>query len=118
MEDEWGLKLCIGQRDFVPGTAIAENIVHAIDQSRKTILVLTPSFATSEWCNFEMNMALTRGHDSLILIYKETIELQNMSKVLRKLLAAINYIPYEVTENGQLLFWERLKDALTGPMTM
>ncbi len=116
VEQEWGLKLCVGQRDFMVGTAIAENIVNAIDTSRKTILVITPGFVQSEWCDFEMHMALTRGHHNIVLIYKKNTEIKDMGKVLRKLMKTINYIPYEEDINGLRLFWERLRDALVEPL--
>ncbi len=116
VEENWGLKLCVGQRDFMVGTAIAENIVHAIDNSRKTILVITPGFAQSEWCDFEMHMGLTRGHNNIILIYKEDTDINDMDKVLRKLIKTINYIPFEEDADGLRLFWGRLRDALVEPL--
>ncbi len=35
-----GLKFCIAQRDFIVGTSIIDNIVHAVSHSRKVILIL------------------------------------------------------------------------------
>jgi hypothetical protein len=48
-----GLKVCIDYRDFKVGVPSAENIEHAIDDSRHTLLVLTPAWAESEWTDFE-----------------------------------------------------------------
>ena len=39
--DELGYKLCIHQRDFVPGVIIMENICTAIQHSRRLIAVVT-----------------------------------------------------------------------------
>ena len=50
-------RFCVGQRDFVPGAIIEEEIIRAIETSRKTILVLSDSFLESNWCIFEFNMA-------------------------------------------------------------
>lgn len=67
----------------------------------------------SEWCDFEMHMALTRGRQHLIIIYKEIVPVEDMSKTLRMLLKSVNYIEYNETEEGIQLFWNRLHDALT-----
>ena len=50
-------KFCIHERDFLPGNTIEDNIVNAIENSRKTILVLSGNFLTSGWCEFELQMA-------------------------------------------------------------
>jgi len=112
VEDEWGLRLCIGQRDFIPGKPIVENIADAIDDSRKTILVITPAFAASEWCEFEMQMAIVKGRKDIVMIYKTEVPLENTSKTLRALLKCINYIEYSNVPAGLRVFWERLKSSL------
>ncbi|KFM77858.1 Toll-like receptor 2, partial [Stegodyphus mimosarum] len=50
-------KLCVHERDFQVGSLITENILEAIDASRKVILILSESFIKSEWCMFELHMA-------------------------------------------------------------
>ncbi|XP_070537028.1 toll-like receptor 2 [Ptychodera flava] len=55
--DPPNFKLCIHERDFLPGYDIFENILDSIEQSKKTMLILSPDFAASEWCYFEMRMA-------------------------------------------------------------
>ena len=67
------IKLCIGQaRDFVPGTNLFDSITDAIHQSRKTIVVLSPSYVESELCYFETQHAwkrlLEESRDVLVLI--------------------------------------------------
>ena len=114
LEDELGFKLCIGQRDFIPGVPIAENVCNAIANSRFTVLVLTPSFLESGWCDFELNMALTRGYKHLILMYKEEVDMGQLSKTLQTLMKSINYIEYSETEDGQAMFWQKLPNALVG----
>ena len=41
LENEAGLKLCIHERDFLGGAAIAANIVAAIEHSRRMIMVIS-----------------------------------------------------------------------------
>ena len=63
---------CIDYRDFLPGPAIMENITEAIYFSRKTIAVLSPDFLDSEWCNHELQKALTRirSHQVVPVMYR------------------------------------------------
>ena len=112
-EKDWGLHMCIGYRDFVPGIAITENVVNAIDRSRKVILVVTTAFAESEWCEFEMQMALTsKGMKHIIICYYQEVPYEDMSPTLRSLIRHINYIPWSEENDGEHLFWQRLQDAL------
>ena len=80
LEDEFGLRLCLHQRDFVLGGDIMEQITSSIENSRKTLLILSPNFLASTWCHWEMNLAHNRllitGQDVLMLAI-----LSPMSKV-------------------------------------
>ena len=71
LEDEFGLKLCLHQRDFELGGHIMEHITSSIANSRKTLLILSPNFLASNWCHWEMNLAHCRlgitGQDVLML---------------------------------------------------
>ena len=57
LEKHNGLSLCIHNRDFIPGTGIADNITNAIHCSRRTVCFMTKHFLDSYWCMFELNMA-------------------------------------------------------------
>ena len=41
LEGEFGLKLCIHERDFLGGAAISANITAAVQHSRRMIMVLS-----------------------------------------------------------------------------
>jgi hypothetical protein len=47
-----GLRVCIDCRDFEIGKSILDNIEWAVDNSRHTLLVLTPAWVASEWGRF------------------------------------------------------------------
>ena len=72
LEDEFGLRLCLHQRDFVLGGNIMEQIVSSMDNSCKILLILSPNFLASDWCHWEMNIAhsrmVTRGTDVPMVI--------------------------------------------------
>jgi len=48
-----GLKVCIDYRDFEIGAPSLTNMESAVENSRHTLLVLTPAWVNSEWTNFE-----------------------------------------------------------------
>ena len=62
MEDQREKKLCIHERDFIPGHAIAENIANCIRKSRRIILVITKQYTESAWCQYEVQVALAQIH--------------------------------------------------------
>ena len=113
VEEEWGLKLCVGQRDFLAGAAIAENIVNAVENSHRTLIILTPDFITSKWCNFELHMALTRGHQHVIICYIRNVDQMKLTKVMRRLIKTLTYIEYAEDTDGKELFWAKLRECLT-----
>lgn len=55
-----GLRVCIDVHDFALGAPLITEIERAIVQSRKTLLVLTPDYLTSQWTEFEHVLVATR----------------------------------------------------------
>jgi tetratricopeptide (TPR) repeat protein len=55
-----GLRVCIDDRDFEVGTPSLVNMENAARNSRKTLLVMTPNWALSEWTDFEALLTQTR----------------------------------------------------------
>src|SRR5260370_356152 len=48
-----GLKICIDYECFHPGEPVVCAIERSVQTSRKTLLVLSPSYLNSEWAEFE-----------------------------------------------------------------
>ena len=44
------LKLCVHERDFIPGLHIKDNINNAITKSNSAIIVMSQAFIDSDWC--------------------------------------------------------------------
>ncbi|KAK2551070.1 Toll-like receptor 2 type-2 [Acropora cervicornis] len=99
---------CIDYRDFVPGAAIVENISEAIYYSAKTIAVLSPNFLNSEWCNRELQQALTRTrkHQVVPIVYR--------SCAIPLTLQDRTYLDWENCL-VKPFFWEQLEKALKRP---
>ncbi|CAH2327240.1 toll-like receptor 2 [Pelobates cultripes] len=114
-------RLCIHERDFLPGRWIIDNIIDNIENSRKIIFVLSRSFVNSEWCNYELYFAHQRniGHafEDVILVVKENVSLEDLPKRfyrLRKMLKAKTYLEWPSDQKRQPFFWVQLKSILGG----
>ena len=46
-------RVCVHERDFIVGETVADNIVSAINASRRMILLLSNAFLHSHWCHME-----------------------------------------------------------------
>ena len=109
-------RLCIHARDFTPGITIEDNIVRAIENSRKTILVLSQKFLTSGWCEFELQIArmesFDKGRNLIIVVMLEPLKIENMSKSLRLLIRRNTYIEWFEEPDNRVNFWKKLQTAL------
>ncbi|MCP4694901.1 MAG: toll/interleukin-1 receptor domain-containing protein, partial [Desulfobacterales bacterium] len=54
-----GLRCAIDIRDFAPGAPVVEEIRRCIEDSRKTLMVLTPTYLEREWTTFETRVVQT-----------------------------------------------------------
>ena len=119
LEDENGIRLCLHERDFELGGQISEQIIDSIEKSRKVLLILSPHFIRSNWCKFEMTMALqklvTKGHDVLLLAILKPLNGVEITKTLKALLEQKTYVEWSEDQYGQKLFWAKLITALNIP---
>ncbi|VDI16617.1 Hypothetical predicted protein [Mytilus galloprovincialis] len=118
LERNHNFNLCIHQRDFIPGEDITQNITNGIHQSKMTVCILSQSFLDSYYCMFEFNMArmesiyAREGKNVLFLILYEQIRLKDMPLVMLEFVEQKSYIEYPRDEQGNIVFWEKLKEAL------
>ncbi|CAC5382203.1 unnamed protein product [Mytilus coruscus] len=118
LEEKENFRLCVHERDFIPGCDVADNIINAIHNSRKVIFVVTPSFLRSRWCIFELNMAYMeyvvsrQGFDCLIMVIKEKISERDIPRNMYDIMKDESYLKFPDDEADEVTFWERLIDAL------
>ncbi|XP_070622165.1 toll-like receptor 2 [Erythrolamprus reginae] len=112
-------RLCIHERDFMPGRWIIDNIIDNIENSRKIIFVLSRSFVDSDWCNYELYFAHQRAvgmsFEDVILVVKEAIDpqaLPNKFCRLRKMLSKRTYLEWPSEPGRQAFFWVQLTSVL------
>ncbi|CAC5417539.1 TLR13 [Mytilus coruscus] len=118
LEMERNFKLCLHQRDFIPGEEITTNITNAIHESRKTICIITKQFFDSYYCMFEFNMARMESiysrdkRNIIFLIFLEQIIPQDMPLMLLELVQKDSYIEFPYDEQGNVVFWEKIDETL------
>ena len=104
-------RLCIHERDFVPGELIEENILRSIESSRKTIVVLSRNILKSAWCEFELQIArkecIERGRDLIIAFMLEPLPDDiNIFRSVERLIRKKTYIEWPTEPSERILFWE------------
>ncbi|XP_066538604.1 toll-like receptor 18 [Hoplias malabaricus] len=115
-------KICIHERDFMPGKWIIDNIIENIENSHKVIFVLSRHFVNSEWCNYELYFAQQRAIGKtlkdVILVVKEPIDPKSLpSKYckLKKMLNTKTYLEWPEQLKQQAFFWAQLRSVLGKP---
>ncbi|KAH9488321.1 hypothetical protein Btru_063777 [Bulinus truncatus] len=115
-----GLQLCLHGRDFVAGSYIASNILNAVKESRKTLVVLTKNFMDSQWCIQELQMAnmetVHTGRQVLVFLIKDRLSSHDLTPDLSYHVSNNTYIEYPDLqgqgERSLRVFWDKLKKDL------
>ena len=103
-------------------TAIANNIINAINQSRRTILILTPRYVQSEFTRFEYQVAqhemLKKKHRIIpILLEDISSEKDAMDPNLKQIIKSVTYLEYPTDSDEKIEkkingFWTKLELSL------
>ena len=71
-EESSALQLVVHHGDFALGAAIQDNILKAVAESRKTVLVVSSHCLQSKWCNYKVEIAsmkcFEKGHDLIVCV--------------------------------------------------
>ena len=121
--EQCGYSLCLDYMHFVPGECIMDNIVSAIEVSRHTILIVTPSYIRSGWCDFELRCAQAhhielRQSGIIAIVFPRVIQAlkKHDRPSLSKLLDTVTYLEWPQDVYAKKVFWIRLKQALGDPV--
>ncbi|XP_037685508.1 toll-like receptor 6 [Choloepus didactylus] len=119
------IRICLHERNFIPGKGIIENIINCIEKSYKSIFVLSPNFVQSEWCHYELYFAhhklFHEGSDKLILILLEPIpenSIPGKYHKLRALMAQRTYLEWPTEKSKCGLFWANIRAAFSIELTL
>ena len=121
LETELGLRLCIHERDFVPGKNILNNIVDSVKGSKKYLMVFSRHFTHSPWCQFKLDLCL--GHtldygDALIVTCLGDVASRDVTSTMAAVLETTTYIQWRDNRDAVTSFWDRvtlsLRDIMQG----
>ncbi|KAM4904545.1 interleukin-18 receptor accessory protein [Sylvia borin] len=112
LENKYGYKLCILERDILPGGAYTDEVVTAIKQSRRVIIILSPAYVSGPSI-FELqaavNCALEDKRIKLVLIkFKDFQEPETLPPVVKKALRILPIITWKssISAAPHKKFWK------------
>ena len=103
-------------------TAISNNIINAVEGSRRTILILTPRYVESEFTRFEYQKAQTemlkRKHRIIPIMLEDISNVSDIDKNLKGIIGSVTYLEWPGAEDSNSSskkldkFWKRLQLSL------
>ena len=116
LEERRNLKVWIADRGSVPGASIAENLTHAINFSKKSVLLISRGYFKEGWCDYEMNMARVESIESsrklIIIVLLEDIVAKDIPLDYLRLLRSEQSIEYPNNSQDYNTFWDTLSTAI------
>ena len=114
LEEKYGFRLCVHQRDFRVGLPIVDNITKAIQSSRKVLVVMSENFLKSDWCIEEIHMTSSVNRNKFVIIMYKGITFSNVEipAVVQHLLDSRTYTEWNEEPEAEALFWKKLRKAL------
>nr|UTM63726.1 Toll-like receptor [Ruditapes philippinarum] len=112
LETEHNLHLWVADRNALAGASVAENISHAIYNSRKSVLLINREYLLDSWCDYEMNMArqesIETNRQLIVIVLMEQIPMNSVPIGLMKFLHNERSLEYPVDQQDRTMFWANL----------
>ncbi|XP_052257830.1 toll-like receptor 13 isoform X1 [Dreissena polymorpha] len=111
---EMGFNVNVHYKDFIPGNEITNNIIYAVENSRRTILVVSPHYLTSNFTKMEWQLAqqkMLERKNKIIPILLEDISphKDTIDPNLKSILDSVTYIEWPGDQSKKIdKFWQRL----------
>ena len=107
-------RVALHYRDFIPGKAVAENIINCIKSSKCTLMIVSMNFVQSEWCCYEFKAAhheaIKERKGNILLVLLEELDEKQLDADIKMYIKTHTYLE---TKHPQ--FTERLILALPKP---
>ena len=89
-------RVCVHDRDFMPGAYIEDNIMEAVQSSRRMILVLSQNYLKSDWCMLEFraahNKVLNDRTNYLILVLYDDVNVSELDEDMKLYIRTNTYL--------------------------
>ncbi|XP_025897669.1 interleukin-18 receptor accessory protein [Nothoprocta perdicaria] len=115
LENKYGYKLCLLERDILPGGAYTDDVVTAIRQSRRAIIILSPAYVSGPSI-FELqaavNCALEDRKIKLLLVkFQAFQEPETLPPVVKKALRILPVITWKssISASPEKKFWKYMR---------
>ncbi|NWY01443.1 I18RA protein, partial [Nothoprocta ornata] len=115
LENKYGYKLCLLERDILPGGAYTDDVVTAIRQSRRAIIILSPAYVSGPSI-FELqaavNCALEDKKIKLLLVkFQAFQEPETLPPVVKKALRILPVITWKssISASPEKKFWKYMR---------
>lgn len=86
LEKEYSIRCMMAERDFVGGVPIEVNITARIEESMKILIVFTPNYLESGWCEYEQRIgfaaSIKKRKNCIIPLMLEPCDIPNSLKDL------------------------------------
>ncbi|XP_068919077.1 toll-like receptor 8 [Petaurus breviceps papuanus] len=114
--EEKKVLLCLEERDWDPGIAVIDNLMQSINQSKKTIFVLTKKYAKNWNFKTAFYLALQRlmddNMDVIIFILLEPVLQHSQYLRLRRRICKSSVLKWPDNPKAEDLFWQSLKNVV------
>ncbi|KAJ0169373.1 hypothetical protein K1T71_014960 [Dendrolimus kikuchii] len=106
------VKTCIHSRDWIAGEMIPYNIAKSVEESRRTVIVLSENFLKSIWGLLEFRAAHVQATKEgktrvVVILLEDVMNKEDLNKEIKAYLRTNTYIKW-----GEPWFWEKLAYAL------
>uniref|UniRef100_A0A8D2QJ53 Interleukin 18 receptor accessory protein n=1 Tax=Zonotrichia albicollis TaxID=44394 RepID=A0A8D2QJ53_ZONAL len=112
LENKYGYKLCILERDILPGGAYTDEVVTAIKHSRRVIIILSPAYVSGPSI-FELQAAVNcaledKGIKLVLIKFQDFQEPETLPPVVKKALRILPIVTWKSSSSAapHKKFWK------------